>query len=425
MSSLRRILAAVFTLAGAASTVAAVTFLRSDPVRDPLVMPRVHELESGWDLRPTRDFPEEISSLAGEPPDENGVFLYVGTTPTGSVYRFSMVPRGGPDGVLPIMPVAVGMGDAIQFGTCCVNHLAIRDLDYDGAPELLATTCQIQPRGRPRLYIWSLRQPGPPVLKCLARPEIQSSWSHGLGFFEPEGGGPPSIFSTFCGHGEIVEYRFHQGEAEPGFRQENLTWKVAGQLPASGESTQTVDVDNDGSDELCLAAGFAEGNSAVHVYHIDPKDATLRLKHRVDEGGRFGNVRFLVGDLQGDGAQEMIAWWCTGQADGHCEVIRYRLAPEGVCERTVVGHGTADDLWPRDGQMALIDLDGDGKAEVWNAAGSGNLWRYEPLGGGWRRVLRVEGGIGPILAREAEGRLPARLYISSGKVLMELAAAPQ
>ena len=348
-------------------------------------------LAAGWTLEVLAELPGEISALAAAPselPDKQG-FIYAGTTPNAGVYRFHLAaPKS-------IGIVGEGLGDDPKFGTSNVNVLTFADVDRDGKPELLASTSQIYPRGRPRLYVWSLDGSSP--LQSVTRPRIGSSWSHGFGLIERPAPGPPSLFITFCGNGEVVEYQMAKASGPTGFSQEAMQWKQVGQLPASGEWAESADVDNDGRAEVCLAAGFAPGQAAVLAFSSEAPGAELRLKHRLDEGGRFGNVRFRVGPLGGDGAQELIAWWCTGLGDGDCEIIRYRLGPEGVRRRTVLTQGDAKQLWPQDGQSALWDMDGDGRPEVWFATSAGSVWNFDPAREtGLVRVLHLDGGIGPI-----------------------------
>jgi hypothetical protein len=315
--------------------------------------------------------------------------------------------------------IGQGLGDYIKYGICVVNTVAIRDLDRDGIPELLATTSQIVPRGRPRLYAWTLSTPH--MLRGLARPDIRSSWSHGIGFLESPGAGSRSTYVTFCGYGEIVEFQLASETTEEGFARESLRWKKVGQLPVSGEWVQSVDLDHDGQTEICVATGFATDRAAIHIYAGDQPGGDLRLEQIIDEGGRFFNVRFLVEGLRDDGEKELIAWWTQEQGGGECEIIRYRMGPEGIRERRLLGQGTVAALWPADGQMAVMDLDRDGHPEVWFVNGSGTLYRHDgSQSGSLVRVTQVKGRFGPIAAAPATPSAPPALLLGWGRSVLRL-----
>ena len=373
----------------------------------------VQELAAGWQFALARELPEQVTALAAAPnPRGTDESIFVGTGPSGGLYKFSsMMPQ-------ELLPLAVGLGDSIKFGTCLVSSVAVRDLNHDGIPELIAETCQVAPRGRPRLYIWSLEDP--PVLRGVARPDIASSWSHGFGFSERRAPGPDTIVSTYCGYGEVVEYELTEGETPEGFRSENVAWRRIAQLPASGEGCQINDLDNDGEPEVCLATGFAPGRAAIEIHTFDEHGLKPQAKRVLDEGGRFGNVKFLIGDLRGDGSQELIAWWCTEAAGGNCLVARYRFGPEGLEERNEIARGDAALLWPIDGQTALAARAGE-PPEIWFATTSGNLWRYDSAApSALARVCHIQGGIGPITAGHVgPGNEPA-LYIGHDRLVLEL-----
>jgi len=353
----------------------------------------IEELRPGWSLREASHLPDPVNALAlppvrGRLPIDT---VYVGTTRAGGVYRFNAL--GGRLGT-----ISQGAGDMKQFGDCRVSRLTFRDLDGDGATELIASTSQISPRGRPRLIVWSF-EGATPIPRGFARPEIRSSWSHGLGFLPRTDGGGASIFATFCGHGEIVEYRLRKDAGEAGFRSDGVAWKKVGQLPASGEWSETADIDNDGRDDICVATGYADGEAAIHAYRSEAPGADLVLGHVIDEGGRFGNVHFVVAAARGDGKNDVLAWWSTDFLyGGDCEIIRYRLDADGVSERTVIARGDAGSLWPDDGQVAVVDMDADGRPEVWFGAKSGNLWRYDMAGTAPpERILKIAPHLGPIV----------------------------
>jgi hypothetical protein len=109
-----------------------------------------------------RELPERVTALATyRDTDRDSEYVYVGTGPSGAVFRFS--PDQPPE---LLIPIASGLGDRVTLGTCEVSSLAFCDLNQDGTLELLAETSQIQPIGRPRLYAWSLR--GHPMLLATA-----------------------------------------------------------------------------------------------------------------------------------------------------------------------------------------------------------------------------------------------------------------
>jgi hypothetical protein len=375
----------------------------------------VQVLDADVQVQLMRELPERVTALATHfSPSRSGEDVFVGTGPSGGVFRFS-----------PSLPITVlatmasGLGDDISFGICEVNALAFCDLNQDGTPELLAETSQIMPAGRPRLYAWSLHQHVVPL--AMARPEIESSWSHGLGSVQLAGRAYPTVFSTFCGRGEIVEYQLTHEKSPDGFQLEGISWRQVGQLPASGEQAATVDADNDGQIDLCVATGYSPGKAAVWIYGIGDDGLDPRPRHVIDESARFGNVRFLVGDLEAGGGRELLAWWCSDVCSGDCEVIQYRLDSDGVSERTVIARGDAEQLWPRDGQMALADVDQDGEMEVWFAAAIGNVWRYQPnQSPAVTQVCFSPGGAGPLAANTPKNGLPSCVYLGSGRSVVRL-----
>jgi hypothetical protein len=379
----------------------------------------IQDFDRGYKLEVLHEMPEEVSALTvadGQSPELFGK-VFVGTTPVGAVYGFNLLtPK-------TYITIGEGLGDYIQYGMCNVNSLAIRDLDGDEIPELLATTSQVIPRGRPRLYAWSLSHPH--VLRSMTRPDIRSSWSHGIGFLEASGASSPSTYVTFCGYGEIVEYQLTGGTNAAGFTEETLGWKKVGQLPASGEWMQSSDVDHDGQTELCVATGYLPGKAAIHIYAGNRPGADLQLEQVIDEAGRFCNVRFVVADTRGDGLQDLVAWWCMEPDGSDSVVIRYRLGPDRVRERTVLAQGTGGLFWPKDGQIAVMDLDGDGHPEIWFANNAGGLWRFDASQTpALARVAQIKGAFGPIAAAHATPLTPPALLVGLGRSVLRLVRDP-
>ena len=377
------------------------------------------DLVAGWSIRLLTRVTDSVNSLVVSPFQgaNRAGNVFIGTTGAGALYRMNVL---APKVLLTISP---GLGDVQKFGDCWVNRLVVRDIDGDGSPELIASTSQIQPRGRPRLYVWSLTSTIP-VLQVMARPDIRSSWSHGLGFLPRDDSGAESLFLTFCGHGEVVEYDYRPSNAAGSFQGASLGWKQVGQLPSSGEWSQTADLDNDGRIDICLATGFAQRRAAIQAYSSPSRGADLVLSREINEQGRFANVKFLVGSLRGDGTNDLMAWWCTDHlSGGDCEVIRYHLGPEGVRARQVVARGKTDLLWPNDGQTALVDMDADGHPEVYFATDSGNLWQYTPdQAKPLARILK-DSSLGPIAGGLVPGSSRPALILARGCEVLRLDCA--
>lgn len=384
--------------------------------------PVVKALNSGWTPRPVKQMPAPVNSLLvdGDPRSDTAGYVFAGLVGSGDIHRFSPLSKVGAS-----LPVATGLGDEIRFGKCYVNRMEFLDLDGDGRRALLASTSQPLPQGRPRLCAWSVN--GPQLLpRGIARPEIRSNWSHAIGVHPRGHGEPVSLFVTFCGFGEIVEYRSDAGSTDDGFHHEALNWKQVGQLPASGEWLQVADADNDGRPEVCVATGYAANRAAIMIYASDSPGSQLRQVRRIDEGNRFGNVRFVVTRLDGE-KREILAWWMTGPDSGNCELIRYRLGPGGVEKRAVIALAKSEALWADDGKFLADDLDSDGRPEVWYSTSDQSIWRYDPGRSVLpERVVQASEPLGPIasgpISRDMSDQ--RRLYIGSGPNVLVLDPLP-
>lgn len=385
-------------------------------------------VDPAWSLAELRTLKEPINSITvGERDSQNRLrgVLFAGTHGMGSVHRVST------RGIATPMLVSDGLGDLNNMGQCYVNRVALHDLDGDGEDELIASTSQVNPPGQPRLFVWSPLM-GRIVPRAVTRPAIRSNWSHSLAFLPRRNGEPESIFVAFCGHGEVVEYRLKGHRvSDDGFLQDELGWKQVAQLPASGEWAQVADVDNDGQPDVCVATGYALRKAAVMVYHSPAPAAPLELRHRVDENGRFGNVRFIVLEVGPDQEKELVAWWCTDQGGGDTEMIAYRLRPDGIASRTVLSRGPSTQLWADDGRFISGDVDGDGRQEVWFATQDGRLWRYAPRPrvsepGDPETLLEVahfKGGVGALAIGPEQVGDQSRLFFARGPSIFHLGPA--
>jgi hypothetical protein len=390
----------------------------TDDPKETLEQVAVRSLAPGYAVDTVRTMPEAVTALLPiADSDGKGEEIYIGTGGMGGVHR---IYAGRSQFLVATRTIALGLGDSLHHGTCNVNRLAISDIDHDGRDDLIAETSQIQPRGRPRLYVWTV---GEAIeFRGCARPKIDSSWGHGLGFVHHADGRPTSILSTYCGYGEIVEYQLSNNLQEDGYHNESLSWRLRGQMPFSGEGIDLTDADNDGEIDLCLATGFAPQGAAIHICSLTADDVIGEPRVVIDEGKRFGTVKFLVGSVERDGTKDLFAWWCTGLGEGDTEMWRYRIDPRGgVVGREFVTSGGSSDIWPIDGQTTFADLDDDGCNEVWFATVSGNLWRYAPSESLAPALMcQIPDGIGPIAGGGLENS--RRVYIGSGSRLLQFHA---
>ncbi len=411
----------VLSVSGALMFVAAFVCLerRSTDLDADNVTPPVTDLvylEEGWTAKVLLQLPSEVTAIAAFEEDPRRGRVFIGTGGRGGVYQADV---DGSEYIHVASLITNEVGELPEHGLCPVNTLAMTDLDHDGTPELLASTCQVLPMSRPCTFVWSTPEGSKPVLRGLARPDIASSWSHGLGVILNEDGSPKSVVGTYCGHGELVEYRLVKGDGHEHF--DGLSWNVVGQLPASGEQTQAADVDGDGKPEVCVAVGFALGKAAVHIYGDDSSTGTLPLMQVIDEGGRFANVRFLVVTKGVGPTRDLVAWWSTDHLrSGHVEIIRYRFGPKGLLDRTLIAEGD-DHLWPTDGGMTVAAINENAELEVWFNSVKGDLWRLPIAGEGVPTVVaRFGPGLGPLLAIPARSGRSARLLACHGKDVLRL-----
>jgi hypothetical protein len=379
----------------------------------------VTSLGDGWDAQLIMRLPEPISAIASYVQNGERSWVVFGTGDHGSVFECDLVYMQ--QYTESHQMISREVGETGKFGMCAVNTLACIDMDQDGVTELFASTCQIVPMSRPRTFVWSSFNRSLPVPRAVARPAIQSSWSHGLGLTYGPDGQPRSLVGTYCGYGEIVEFRLLTGRDDENY--DALSWRVIGQLPASGEQTLGDDVDNDGKPDVCMAVGFAEGKASIHVFEADTTRGALPLKRVIDEDGKFSNVRFVVGPTREDGLKDLVAWWTTDHLQsGHIVMVRYRLDADGVASREVLAEGD-ERIWPVDGGAVVFDSNEDGRPEIWFGSVTGELWRLEPgQAAAPTLVAHFRSPLGPLLARARTKHMSPCLFICHDRDVVRLQA---
>ena len=350
----------------------------SDPVEEGA---KIEYVRPGWKIEPLAKAPGEIFSLCTHHWQGNDD-VYVGAGNSAEVFRFNTSDAND------VRRIVTGFGEDAQNGTSVITHLSICNLFDDETPKLVATVNQCVPVGKPWLFVVSVAQPA--NLLAVVRPDIASSWTHGIGYSKDKHG-RDTILSTYCGHGEVLEFAMIKSVLSDGYVADGLKYRKLGTMPGSGEYLQTIDIDGDSENELIIASGYRPQEACIRIYKRFSKASANVAKNafgskrllgedwilmrEIKENNRFGNVRFLAGKSTPGERPSLIAWWCTDLLGGKCEVARYTFVNGTEIIPQLIAQGEAQDLWPIDGQMAVNDTDGDTMPEIWFATSGGCLWR--------------------------------------------------
>ncbi|WGX97583.1 serine/threonine-protein kinase [Nocardioides sp. L-11A] len=135
----------------------------------------------------------------------------------------------------------------------------------------------------------------------------------------------------------------------------------------SDSSTVAGDFDGDGRDELVYFGTDAERNDVLRL--LRPEDGTLVAVAEKVLGGKAVNpllAQWLVGDVDGDGADELVAPNATGRAIFVYDIADDAFAPRTRWFRTRISVDDARRNLYDSGLtgQALSDVDGDGDADL-------------------------------------------------------------
>ncbi len=311
------------------------------PGWDGEIVARVDQSYAGWDV--------EIGDADGDGKPE----ILTGSAPSAQLNLYRK--RDGAWESRRLLDHAAGSGPAMILGVRVV------DLESDGIPEVLVGTGA---HDQSTAWLHVLHTDGESVTHQVSTRARQntSSYTHGLGTTDLDGDGVLEIISAYCGHGEVIRYDV---SPDGGSVQ---TRKVL-QLSGSGEDALIVDVDGDGRKELILSNGFRDNAARVEIHDFDPATGDPVATPRVVLDGYDGHAAFYaslaVGDLDGDGRDELIVAWKAEQDVNRATLIAYHVNGSTADIAYVLTHEDQDlDLGYFEKMMAVADVDGDGKQEL-------------------------------------------------------------
>jgi len=239
--------------------------------------------------------------------------------------------------------------------------LAVRvvDLNRDGTNEVVLGTGQ---EADETAFFYVLQTDGAKVTKKLeCRPEEnKSAYTHSFGFADLDKDGVIEVLSAYCGHGEIMRY-----DVDSGLTQ--IQARKIHQFSGSGEESILADVDNDGQTEYIAANCFRKEQAKIEIFEFDDK-GELALPARVIIEGMPGRPCFyascIVGDLDNDGKNELVAGWKREQTVNRSTLLAYRIGKTAEIAYTLEPDTEDLDMGYFEKMMAVADADNDGKNEL-------------------------------------------------------------
>ena len=304
------------------------------------IVATVDQSYAGWDV--------EIGDADGDGRPE----ILTGTAPSGRVYQFRKRDGGWESRKLFERETGSGM----------VLGVRVVDLEGDGVPELLAGTGEYD-ESTAALHVMHTDGERITDIRSIRAPENTSSFTHGLPTADLDGDGVQEVISSYCGHGEVIRYDIGSGGAA-------MRSKKVLQLSGSGEDAWITDVDGDGRVELIVSNSFRDGGAKVQIHDFDPATGD-------PEGAAAPGARRLrrpprvlcVGDGRRPGRRRAAraGGGVEGEAGGEphhaARVPRQRL---GRADRVRAVIRDPDlDLAYFEKMMAIADIDGDGRAELY------------------------------------------------------------
>jgi hypothetical protein len=355
---------------------------------------------------------EDESSETGEPdlpgdppvPCENGVDVL--DECSSDTNGFTCYDTPFPDIAVPICdeltsgPGQLGLSNALAVCGCeSTDNLVLRDLDGDGADEILASC------GEPNaVFVWRGRPDG--ALSCAEVFPVESPGA--MWFIDFDEDGFEDLITVWEWNVQMSLLR----ATEPGVF--DAAQPLEAGVPDYLAATLEFDVDSDGRTELLGSPVDEFGNyGPVITWAVEDGELSVALD-------RFGDLEahdLVRGDIDGDGWSDLVAtaeqsWWARGSAQGllaiepfdggadHFTIGLGDIDGDQLADLVLGGYPPAYKLGSGDGSfgplslpdapppntggdpMLVHDLDGDGKVELvfWGGPEAWNVWRSSPTG---------------------------------------------
>lgn len=239
--------------------------------------------------------------------------------------------------------------------------LAVRvaDLNRDGANEVLLGTGQ---EGGGTAFFYVFRTDGKTASPLVvSRPDCnQSAFTHNLAIHDLDGDGIDEVISAYCGGGEIVRYDLDRTLSA-------VDARLLHTLSGSGEESLIADVDNDGAVEYITSNSFRPGEARVEIFEFD-EAGELVMPPRIMVAGFDDTPCFyasiVIGDVDNDGANEMVVGWKQDQVINKTTLLGYRVREEAAVAYTFERDTDDLDMGYFEKMMAIADVDNDGRNDL-------------------------------------------------------------
>jgi hypothetical protein len=235
------------------------------------------------------------------------------------------------------------------------------DLNADGVNEILLGTGQ-EGKNNPHFYYTTRLENSKLNTLNLSHPAdlSKSGYTHTLTSFDFDHDEIREVYSSYCGAGEIIRYKFSKDLKE-------ITTQKIHQVSGSGERALIADVDNDGKMELTVSNAFRKNAAKIEIYEFDETGEIILPARLVIDGfddKKCFYASFEVGDVNNDGQNELVVGWKVIQNIQKGTLIGYKITGKATPVYTFAYEDEALDLSYFENMMAIADANNDGRNEL-------------------------------------------------------------